>query len=235
MSETSPFYIALGDSMTIDLYPNTDARTRWGLCDRALGAASLLYANDPLWPEFEAKDLRTRYPGLGLKNFAMDGATVRTVLESQLPEAQSLNVAIATLTVGGNDLLRILWSGRPLDAAVAELGSQLEDLYGRIREAFPKARLLLNTIYDPTDGTGHLPEYPGRLPIEFLEQSNVLIRNAARGINGAILSDVHAHFWGHGLSATEEELWYLRSHMIEPGARGAHEIRRLWWEALEAA
>ena len=67
-------YLALGDSMSIDLYPALDA----GEIDVAvalerdvsagnvapLGAASLLYRNDDArWPEEQGADLLTRYPG----------------------------------------------------------------------------------------------------------------------------------------------------------------------------
>jgi acyl-CoA thioesterase I len=233
MSAPSAYYVALGDSMAIDLYPNNDASTRWGITGRGLGAGSLLYKNDPLWPEFDGKDLTTRYPELGLKICAMDGATVDNVLTDQLPAIKGLDVAIATLTVGGNDLLQALWANRSLDTAIAEQGRRIVDLFGVVRQAIPNARLILNTIYDPTDGTGKMPFYPDRLPIEFLQQTNEVIRAAVNRMEGTVLADLHAHFRGHGVTAPEDERWYWRSNIIEPAARGAHEIRRVWWELLD--
>jgi hypothetical protein len=35
------------------------------------------------------------------------------------------------------------------------------------------------------------------------------------------------------VTAREPERWYWRRNMIEPSARGASEIRRVWWEAVE--
>ena len=31
-----------------------------------------------------------------------------------------------------------------------------------------------------------------------------------------------------------DEQWYLRESIIEPNARGASEVRRLWLEAIDA-
>jgi hypothetical protein len=47
-----------------------------------------------------------------------------------------------------------------------------------------------------------------------------------------MLAEVHAHFLGHGVSVLERERWYWRHNLIEPSARGASEIRRVWWDAL---
>jgi hypothetical protein len=43
---------------------------------------------------------------------------------------------------------------------------------------------------------------------------------------------VHERFLGHGVSVGERERWYWRYNLIEPSARGASEIRRVWWECL---
>jgi hypothetical protein len=71
-------YIALGDSISIDIYPAADASLRFpdkASTDR-LGAASLLARNDDsLWPEFRGRDLRIPFD-----NFTADGATTHTLL-----------------------------------------------------------------------------------------------------------------------------------------------------------
>ena len=46
--------------------------------------------------------------------------------------------------------------------------------------------------------------------------------------------DVHRHFLGRGVTAAEGDRWYWRRNLIEPNARGASEIRRVWWALLEA-
>src|SRR5215475_1974838 len=83
-------YVALGDSVSIDLYPALDA----GEVDVAvalerdptagrvapLGAASLLYRNaDDRWPELAGDDLVSRLPGIEHRNLATDGATIGEV------------------------------------------------------------------------------------------------------------------------------------------------------------
>jgi hypothetical protein len=50
-----------------------------------------------------------------------------------------------------------------------------------------------------------------------------------------LLAEVYGHFLGHGVTAPEADRWYWRRSLIEPNARGASEIRRVWMEALTAA
>jgi hypothetical protein len=90
-------------------------------------------------------------------------------------------------------------------------------------------------VYDPTDGSGLLPELSaryGRLPIEHLHRFNDHVRRVAGRTSGSRLADVHRHFLGHGVSAPPADRWYWKGSLIEPSARGASEIRRLWWRAL---
>ena len=84
-------------------------------------------------------------------------------------------------------------------------------------------------------GTGRLPglEGYGRLPLEHLDRFNQRVRETAGASPSVLLADVHRRFLGHGVTASEEERWYWRRNMIEPNARGASEIRRVWWELLE--
>src|SRR5437762_10490657 len=106
-------YVALGDSMSIDLYPARDAAGR-GLVapPEALGAAALLARNhDPTWPEFQGRDLAHLWPGIEVHLFASDGATTETVLLEQLGRLRALDrtaETLVTLTVGGNDLLGLV-------------------------------------------------------------------------------------------------------------------------------
>src|ERR671918_517525 len=89
-------YVALGDSMSIDLYPALDAgetdvavALEWDARAGAvapLGAASLLHRNvDGRYPEFAGRDLTTRFSEIGFRNVAEDGATIGDVFGSQLP------------------------------------------------------------------------------------------------------------------------------------------------------
>jgi lysophospholipase L1-like esterase len=113
-------YIALGDSMSIDLYPALDAgevdvavaleRVTTAGRVGALGAASLFYKNsEERWPDDVGNDLSSLFPGIELTNLASDGATIGEVFGEQLPQLEdSSDRLLITLTAGGNDLLSAL-------------------------------------------------------------------------------------------------------------------------------
>lgn len=233
-------YVALGDSMSTDHYPTCDVRgldAPPGHLD-PLGAASLLHANDDArWPEFRGRDLERLYPGAEFLNLGADGAMIEDVATEELArlghDSEDLGI-LFTLTAGGNDLLDALLAGRPLDAALRRITRRYTDLIETVREELPNATLVLTTVYDPTDGTGRLPglETASRLPLEYLDRFNDHVRETAVEADG-LLADVHAHFLGHGVKAREGDRWYWHRNMIEPNARGASEIRRVWLEALE--
>ena len=74
-------YVALGDSMSIDRYPDFDHADRQtlDLPVTGLGAASLLARNDDdVWPEFAGRDLVTISPGIDCRFEAQDGATTES-------------------------------------------------------------------------------------------------------------------------------------------------------------
>lgn len=246
-------YVALGDSMSIDLYPALDA----GEVDVAvalerdpsagsvapLGAASLLYQNDDArWPEDQGDDLVTRYAGITHQNLATDAATIGDVFGEQLAQLdESEEPTLITLSVGGNDLLSA-FSNKPraslLDAIARDVAEAYEFLLDAIRRTRPTATILLTTIYDPSDRTGRIPGVlvdAGELPLSVLEGMNERIRTLAEGTPGCVLADVYTHFIGHGASVPEAERWYWRRSLVEPNAQGAHEMRRVWRESLDAA
>ncbi|MEO8335851.1 MAG: GDSL-type esterase/lipase family protein [bacterium] len=246
-------YVALGDSISIDLYPALDA----GEIDVAvalerdpsagnvapLGAASLLYQNDDArWSEDQGDDLVTRYAGITMQNLASDGATIGDVFGEQLSQlAPNDDDTLITLSVGGNDLLSA-FSNRPraslLERIAADVGEAYEFLVDAIRRTRPNSFILLTTIYDPSDRTGRIPgvlEDAGVLPLSVLEGLNAHIERLAEGTPHAAVADVYAHFIGHGASALVEDRWYWRRSLIEPNAQGAHEIRRVWRAAIDTA
>jgi lysophospholipase L1-like esterase len=215
-------YYALGDSISIDDYAGGPG----------LGAASLL-----------ADDF-----GIDLTLLARDGATSDDVVRFQLDKIEG-RPALITLTMGGNDLLTTLFSpaklGLPpdLDAARRTV-TQVATNYAIALPALTAtgARVVLSTVYDPTDGTGDLswvglPAWEGGL--EILAALNTEIRDAADR-HGARLADLHAAFLGHGAKAGDvtaseprpdnRDLW-LCGH-IEPNAWGARAIRDTWRAAL---
>ncbi|HKG92098.1 MAG TPA: SGNH/GDSL hydrolase family protein [Gemmatimonadaceae bacterium] len=242
-------YISLGDSMSIDRYPALELNVRQpGRYSAAagqespVGAASLFYRNDAaLWPEFDGRDLTTRHPGIERLDLTMDGATVGDVFSAQLPELSvPAGPAVVTLTVGGNDLLSAYAAQhgkRVLERAARDIAESYELVVRAVREAVPEGVLILATVYDPSDRTGRIPgllgdETDDKLPLQHLDTLNARIRETARRTPGARLADVYVHFLGHGMTAPPMERWYWASSPIEPGAAGASEIRRVWWEAL---
>lgn len=244
-------YIALGDSMSIDLYPALDAgeidvavaleRDPHAGAVAPIGAASLLYQNDDArWPEEQGDDLVTRYPGVTFTNVAADVATIGDVFGEQLPQLdESDEASLLTLTIGGHDLLSAL-ANKPrlplLEAIARDVAEAYEILLDAMRRARPNSLIILSTIYDPSDRTRRIPgvlEGVGELPLHALDELNARIRELASGTPGTALADVHAHFIGHGASVPEEERWYWRRAPIEPNARGAHEIRRVWRGVLD--
>ena len=233
-------YVALGDSMSTDHYPTCDVRNVDAPPGRLdpLGAAALLHANeDARWPEFRGRDLDRLFREVEFLNLAEDGAMIDDVATEELArlghDSDDPGILL-TLTAGGNDLLDALGSGRPLERAVRQIERQYTDLVATVREELPGATLVLTTVYDPTDGTGRLPglESLGRLPLEHLDRFNERVRELAREDDHTLLADVHRHFLGHGVKAPDGDRWYWRRNLIEPNARGASEIRRVWLEAV---
>jgi len=246
-------YVALGDSMSIDLYPALDAgevdvavaleRVTQAGAVAPIGAASLFHTNDDArWPEEQGADLVSYYPGIMLQNLCADGATIGDVFGEQMPMLEESDApTIVTITVGGNDLLSA-FANRPrlslLESIARDVAEAYDFLVDAVRRARPNALLLLTTIYDPSDETGRIPgvlENAGKMPLSVLDGLNDHIRALAIGTPNAHLADVHAHFLGHGAMAPVDERWYWRRSLIEPNALGASEIRRVWRDALDAA
>ena len=239
------FYVSLGDSISDnDHYAASDAAQK-GISsnhfDGGLGSASLLWRNDDsVWPEFAGNDLSTRFPQARFLHMATDGGTIHITREFQLPRAKAdvgAAHAIVTLSVGGNDILNALAQLGPhrLEAAVKSVGQHFAQLVTQVRDELPNALLILTTVYDPTDGTGVLlgSENEGRLPVDLLQRFNQSIRDLARATPNTVLADVERHFFGHGISTGATDGFYFwPGSIIEPGARGTSEIRRLWLEAI---
>ncbi|MBS1989865.1 MAG: SGNH/GDSL hydrolase family protein [Cyanobacteria bacterium SZAS LIN-3] len=230
-------YLALGDSMSIDSYPAMETESLGLKCRRDIGAAALLHKNESvIFPEFNGSDLVTRYPGISFRNLAKDGATTHDMLSDyQVRELRlaASEKALVTLTIGGNDLLVALGKGPDaLGREVIALQERYESVVRMIRAAMPDCVLFPTTVYDPTDGTGIVParnvQYGSNLPIEYLDQFNDFLRNYAE-TKKFILADVHRHFLGHGAQCDSvSQFWYWKPSPIEPGYRGASEIRRIW-------
>nr|WP_296064360.1 GDSL-type esterase/lipase family protein [uncultured Actinoplanes sp.] len=226
-------YLALGDSMSIDVYAGGPGR----------GAASLLHRNrDADFPDWAGRDLAAR--GYDRLDLTYDGATTAGVLERQLP-ALDRRPDLVTITMGGNDLMGAYGDTAAARAVIRVVAQRAERILSRLAGAGGPARTVVTTVYDPSDGTGAVPS--GALPPwpdgpRLVGALNDVLAEVA-GRHGARIADVHQHFRGHGARAGDpsrpdprpanRDLWYCG--VIEPNAWGAHEIRRVWWQVLNGA
>jgi hypothetical protein len=232
-------YAALGDSLSIDDYAGGPGR----------GAASLLWRNrDDDFPAWASRDLTARDPTARLALLASDGATASMVAGEQLGGLRRLGVipTLATVTMGGNDLLAAYGDASAARRAIATVADNGRRLLAGLRDLMgPEAPIVIATVYDPSDGSGDtgrlgLPRWPEAL--ELLAELNRVLRALATE-QRALVADVHGRFLGHGLAAgdptqpaarpPDRGLWYCG--LIEPNAWGASEIRASFWETLQRA
>jgi lysophospholipase L1-like esterase len=225
-------YVSLGDSMSIDAYAGGPGR----------GAASLLHRNrDVDFPEWTGRDLAGS--GYAARVLAADGATSSDVVVEQLPLVVD-RPALVTITMGGNDLLMSYGDTAAAYDTIFTVIEAGEQVLGRLT-ALAAQRIIISTVYDPSDGTGELPTtalppWPDGPAV--LGALNAALRDLAER-HGALVADVHGAFLGHGVTAgdpgqpearpSNRDLWFCG--IIEPNAWGAHHIRRTWWQALQDA
>jgi lysophospholipase L1-like esterase len=229
-------YVALGDSISIDDYAGGSGR----------GGPSLLFHNrDDDFPQWRGRDLVTEQPDTTFRLLATDGATTGTLLDAQLPRLARLGLrpTLVTLTIGGNDVLSTYGdtqaARRTIDVVESAVSRALTQLYPSLA---PGGRVVVGTVYDPSDGTGDaqrlgLPPWPDA--VEVVEELNEVLRGVASRY-GAAVAEIGEHFHGHGVLAgdasrpeprpTQRELWFCK--VIEPNAWGANGVREAFWAAL---
>ena len=234
-------YVALGDSISIDDYAGGAGR----------GGASLLHRNcDDDFPDWRGRDLVHVDPGARLDLLATDGATTRTLADVQLRRlaALPLRPTLVTLTIGGNDLLSAYGDTALARGVVAHVRRQVAWALDRITASLaPGGRVVVGTVYDPSDGTGDaarlgLPPWPDAVAV--IGELNEALRTVAVS-GGAAVAEIAERFSGHGLCAgdptrpqarpAERDLWLCS--VIEPNAWGAGGVRAAFWAAagLDAA
>ena len=229
-------YVALGDSISIDDYSGGPGR----------GGPSLLHRNrDDDFPDWRGRDLLSRDPETTFDLLASDGATTRTLLDVQLPRlaASRVRPTLVTLTIGGNDVL----SAYGDTAAAREVVLRVQAAVSRALDALAGllaggGRVVVGTVYDPSDGTGDaaalgLPPWPEAVAV-LAELNDGLRAVAAR--HGAGVAEIAEAFSGHGVLAgdaaqphprpADRDLWFCS--VIEPNAWGASGVRAAFWDAL---
>jgi lysophospholipase L1-like esterase len=160
--------------------------------------------------------------GLELVDLTSDGNTTDGVLAdlARAPAAAD----VVTLTAGGNDLLS---GDRP-----RAILPRLHQIARRIRPL--EAGVVINTIYDPSDGDNDL----GRRELGVSRLAMLELRRRLNAVNrgitelaedhGFLLADLERLFHGHGLASAEP--WFVQ--VIEPNLAGATAIAEHWHALL---
>lgn len=197
-------YLALGDSISIDDYtgvPNGGAASQF---------ARLVQATH-------------------FQNLTRDGRTTEGVLESLSQVTATPDVV--TLTAGGNDFLQGAFEiiRQPRSATWPGVIHAILDRLSRIADHLAAfgCPVILNTIYDPTDGDDSLLDQFGVGP-DARAAYNTLnggIRDLARE-RRFLLSDLEILFLGHGV-LSQDDTWIVGR--IEPNLAGATEIAQHWY------
>ena len=229
-------YVALGDSISIDDYAGGLGR----------GGASLLFRNrDDDFPEWAGRDLRSLDPATTFDLLAADGATTRTLLDVQLPRlaASGVRPTVATLTIGGNDVLSAYGDTAAAREVVLRVQGAVTRALGELTPLLaPGGRVVVGTVYDPSDGTGDaaalgLPPWPDAVAV--IAELNDGLRAVAEQ-HGAAVAEIAQRFQGHGVLAGDasrpdprpgnRDLWFCS--VIEPNAWGASGVRAAFWDAV---
>jgi len=129
-----------------------------------------------------------------LSNAGVPGVTSRQVLEHQVPQAiESFRPTVITLTVGGNDLLRIL-KGANAGQVLSEFQTNFTLILQNLRAALPDARIVVSNLYT-------IPQIPGADQV--VPVFNQIVAGVASAFNVPV-ADVYSAFLGrHGLLLIE--------------------------------
>ena len=193
-------YLALGDSISIDEYTEVGSGGAASQFSRLIGASHF-------------------------QDLTRDGRTTAGVLEAW-PEI-TLRPNVVTLTAGGNDFLQGSFQALNSLADWGRVASQplgnLEEIAVRLADfACP---VIVNTVYDPTDGDDSRIASFG-MAVQARTAFNALndgIRDLARR-HGFLLADLEKLFHGHG--AASRRPWIVMQ--IEPNLAGATAIAAEW-------
>jgi lysophospholipase L1-like esterase len=163
--------------------------------------------------------------GVDLVDLTRDGNTTHGVLADLA--AAPVAADVVTLTAGGNDLL--------LGAVPRAILRRLHQIARRIEPL--GARVIVNTVYDPSDGDDDV----GRRELRLSRLATIVLRRRLNAVNdgigrlagehGFLLGDLERLFHGHGVAS--DEPWLVE--VIEPNLAGASAIAEHWYELLGGA
>lgn len=216
--------------------------------------ASLLVNNTNAWPDWNGIDLATRHPGIDVVDVSSSGAWTGTVINTQFDRLEDQltlpleGEALVIITVGGNDLQSVLLN----PAGVEERLENTVNNWGKIagyfldEQRFPDgSTVLMANVYEPTDAVGQVDDCFYGLNISSLlpslHDANVQLRGLAER-KGFSALDLRGTFLGHGFNHNDDttphyneedpSLW-LANGCTHPNPRGHHEIRAMFWQAID--
>ncbi len=164
--DTHTRYMALGDSLVAG----------YGAVPATQGYVYLLYQGGVF----------DQVPNTLFSNAGVPGATSRHVRDHQVPQAtEAFRPTVITLTVGGNDLLRILNGDNPAQV-LAEFQANFTAILQGLRSNLPQTRIYVSNLYT-------VPEIPGA------DQVVPLFNQIVAGVAAAYsvpVADVYSAFQG---------------------------------------
>lgn len=145
------------------------------------------------FPEWRGSGLQGRFKDLRWQLLATDGGTTATLLDYQLPRLEQLKLrpSVVTLTDGGNDVLSCYGDTQAALETIATVRQRVGTALDVLRTLTqPLARVVVGTVYDPSDGTGDaatvgLPPWPADRDLWYC---NIIEPNAwgANGVRGGL-------------------------------------------------
>jgi lysophospholipase L1-like esterase len=163
--------------------------------------------------------------GVALVDLTRDGNTTQGLLTDLAGAPAAAD--FVTLTAGGNDLL--------LGDLPRAIRRRLHQIAERIQPL--GARVVLNTVYDPSDGDNDV----GRRELGLSRLATIELRRRLNAVNhgiaklarehGFVVADLERLFHGHGVGSNDP--WFVQ--VIEPNLAGATAIAEHWYELLTSA
>lgn len=127
-----------------------------------------------------------KIPHTLFSNAGVPGVTSRQVLDHQVPQAiQAFRPSVITITVGGNDLLRIL-KGEDPNLVLSEFQANFAQILGALRTALPNTRIYVSNLYT-------IPQIPGADDV--VPVFNEIVAGVAALYNVPV-ADVYSAFLG---------------------------------------
>jgi lysophospholipase L1-like esterase len=171
-------YLAMGDSLA----------SGWGAIPVTQGYAYLLYQQGTF-----DKLTNTIFADAGVP-----GATSTDVLNFQVPQAvNDFQPQVVTISVGGDDLLKILGGANPADV-LTTFQTNLTNILGTLRTRLPPdALIIIGNQYDIPEITGPLKAFP------IIVAFNDIITGVAKATGVRVADVFHAFQGRNGLLLIE--------------------------------